>query len=96
MSQIRVGIVGAGMIAHRYAGVLARFEDVEVRALADPVPERAEELAAAYVSAAAYRSHLDMLDAETLTPCTAGGRAPAELSEEQHPSSGGRTVGCVH
>jgi hypothetical protein len=38
MSQIRVGIVGAaGMIAHRYAGVLARFEDVEVRSIADPV-----------------------------------------------------------
>ena len=29
MPQIRVGIVGAGMIAHRYAGVLAHFEDVE-------------------------------------------------------------------
>jgi predicted dehydrogenase len=37
MSEAQVGIVGAGVIAHRHAGVLARFEDVEVRALADPV-----------------------------------------------------------
>jgi predicted dehydrogenase len=65
MSEAQVGIVGAGVIAHRHAGVLARFEDVEVRALADPVLERAEELAA-HVSAAAYLSHLDMRDAEDL------------------------------
>ena len=80
------------MIAHRHAGVLARFEDVEVRAIVDPVLERAEELAA-QVRAAAYRSHLDMLDAEDLD--TVYGGAPAELSDEQHPSGGGHTVGCV-
>jgi myo-inositol 2-dehydrogenase / D-chiro-inositol 1-dehydrogenase len=65
MSDVHVGIVGAGVIAHRYAGALAGFDDVEVRALADPVLERAEALAAR-VSAAAYPSHLDMLDAEDL------------------------------
>ena len=78
MSEARVGIVGAGVIAHRYAGVLARFEDVEVRAIADSVLERTEELAAP-VSVAAYRSHLDMLDAEDLDAVYGGGR----------------TVGCV-
>jgi predicted dehydrogenase len=44
---------------------LAGFDDVEVRALADPGPRAAEELVA-HVSAAAYLSHLDMLDAEDL------------------------------
>jgi hypothetical protein len=45
-------------------------EDVEVRAIVDPVLEQAEELAD-HVSVAAYRSYLDMLDAKTWTPCTA-------------------------
>ena len=79
MSEAQVGIVGAGVIAHRHAGVLAPFEDVEVRG-GRPGPRRAEELAA-HVSAAAYPSHLDMLDAEDLDACMAGGRAPAELSD---------------
>jgi predicted dehydrogenase len=65
MSHVQVRIVGAGVIAHRHAGVLARFEDVEIRAIADPVLERAEELAAR-IGAAAYGSHRDMLDAEDL------------------------------
>ena len=65
MSEARVGIVGAGVIAHPHVGVLAGFDDVEVRALADPGPRAAEELVA-HVSAAAYLSHLDMLDAEDL------------------------------
>jgi predicted dehydrogenase len=65
MSEIRVGIVGAGVIAHRHAGVLAGFDDVDVRAIADPALERAEELAAR-LGAAAYVSHLDMLDAHDL------------------------------
>ena len=65
MSDVQVGIVDAGVIAHRHVGVLAGFDDVEVRALADPGPRAAEELVA-HVSAAAYLSHLDMLDAEDL------------------------------
>jgi predicted dehydrogenase len=51
MSDVQVGIVGAGVIAHRHVGVLAGFYDVEVRALADPGPRAAEELVA-HVSAA--------------------------------------------
>lgn len=65
MSDVRVGILGAGVIAHRHAGVLAGFPDVDVRAVADPNLERAEELAVR-LGAAAYVSHLDMLDAEGL------------------------------
>ena len=53
------------MIAHHHADVLAGFEDVEVRAIADPALERAAELAA-HVTAAAYPSHRDLLDAEDL------------------------------
>jgi predicted dehydrogenase len=56
---------GRRVIAHRHAGVLAGFDDVEVRAVAGPVLEQAEELAA-HVGAAAYLSHPDMLDAEAL------------------------------
>jgi predicted dehydrogenase len=65
MSGIRVGIVGAGAIAGRHAGVLAGFDDVRVAAVADPVLERAEELAG-QVGATAYASHLELLDREGL------------------------------
>jgi predicted dehydrogenase len=53
------------MIVHRHAGVLVRFEDVEVRAIADLLLERAEELAA-HASAAAYPEPSRQLDAEDL------------------------------
>jgi predicted dehydrogenase len=65
MSGIRVGIVGAGAIAGRHAGVLAGFDDVRVAAVADPALDRAEELAG-QVGATAYAGHLDMLDREGL------------------------------
>jgi predicted dehydrogenase len=65
MTDVRVGIVGAGVIAHRHAGVLAGFEDVEVCAIADPDLKRAEELAAR-IGGSAHPSHLDMLEREEL------------------------------
>jgi predicted dehydrogenase len=40
MPDVRVGIVGAGVVANRHAGVLAGFADVTVRAIADPDLER--------------------------------------------------------
>jgi hypothetical protein len=40
MSDVRVGIVSVGVIAHRHVGVLAGFADVAVGATADPVLER--------------------------------------------------------
>ncbi len=45
MTKTRIGVVGAGFIARRHVEVLRAFDDVTVAAVADPVPERAYELA---------------------------------------------------
>ncbi|CAN5192837.1 hypothetical protein BH18CHL2_BH18CHL2_06730 [soil metagenome] len=65
MSRTRVGIVGAGFIARRHAEVLCTFEDVSLVAVADPVLERASELAA-HTGARAFPGADEMLDASAL------------------------------
>jgi predicted dehydrogenase/glycosyltransferase involved in cell wall biosynthesis len=44
----RLGFIGAGGIAHRHFGVLERFEDVEIAAIADVDPARAQDAAARF------------------------------------------------
>jgi predicted dehydrogenase/glycosyltransferase involved in cell wall biosynthesis len=63
--RTRIGFVGAGVIASRHLGNLLEFEDVEVAAVADPVAERAEGLAAR-CAARAYPDHAAMLEDERL------------------------------
>ncbi|MFN2469491.1 MAG: glycosyltransferase [Gaiellaceae bacterium] len=63
--RTRIGLVGAGVIASRHLGNLLEFPDVEVVAVADPVAERAEGLAAR-CSARTYPDHAAMLDEERL------------------------------
>jgi myo-inositol 2-dehydrogenase/D-chiro-inositol 1-dehydrogenase len=61
----RVGCVGTGFIAGRHLAALAGFEDVEIVAVADPVRERAADVAARY-GARAYDDGLTLLATEEL------------------------------
>jgi len=63
--QTRIGFVGGGGIASRHLGNLLEFQDVAVVAVADPVSERAEGMAAR-CAATAYPDHGAMLSAERL------------------------------
>jgi predicted dehydrogenase len=61
---IRVGFIGAGAVATRHAATIARFDDVRVVAVADPVMDRAIGLAGR--GATPYASHDVMLEREDL------------------------------
>jgi predicted dehydrogenase len=63
--QVRLGLIGAGFAAGLHAGSLTGLQGVEVAAVADPLPGRAEALAAR-VGARAYPDHRRMLNAEPL------------------------------
>ena len=65
MKRTRIGFVGGGGIASRHLGNLLEFDDVAVVAVADPVSERAEGMAAR-CAARAYPDHAAMLSAERL------------------------------
>ncbi len=65
MTRTRIGMIGAGLIAHRHLGNLLEFEDVEVVAIADPDTERARALASC-CNASVYRRHDEMLAGERL------------------------------
>lgn len=63
--RTRIGFIGAGGIAQRHLGVLEGFEDVEIAAFADPVPERATAAAERF-GARSYGDAEAMLSAERL------------------------------
>jgi myo-inositol 2-dehydrogenase/D-chiro-inositol 1-dehydrogenase len=65
VTRLRVGCVGAGFIAGEHLRALAGFDDVEVVAVADTVPERAEQACARY-GARAYGDGLALLAKEDL------------------------------
>ncbi|GAB3347565.1 Gfo/Idh/MocA family protein [Modestobacter lapidis] len=65
MSRLRVGCVGTGFIAGRHLGALSGLDDVEIVAVADSLPGRAEEVAARY-GARAYPDGAALLDTEEL------------------------------
>jgi myo-inositol 2-dehydrogenase/D-chiro-inositol 1-dehydrogenase len=65
VKRLRVGCVGAGFIAGEHLRALAGFDDVDVVAVADTVPERAEQAAARYGSRP-YGDGLALLDSEEL------------------------------
>lgn len=66
MEQIRVGFIGAGVIANRHLSDLLGFADVRVAALADLDLDRAREAAARCGGARAYADYGEMLDREAL------------------------------
>lgn len=57
MEKIRVGIIGAGWIAHKMAQALAPLSQAEVIAIASRSVEKAEEFAGQYGIAKAYGSY---------------------------------------
>ena len=63
--RTRVGFVGAGGITSRHLGNLLEFPDVQVVAVADPMVERAEGIAAR-CGASVYSDHVAMLEGERL------------------------------
>jgi myo-inositol 2-dehydrogenase/D-chiro-inositol 1-dehydrogenase len=65
VTGVAVGMVGAGAVATRHVRTLLGMDRVRVAAVADPAVERAR-LLADQAGAAAYGSHLDMLERERL------------------------------
>jgi predicted dehydrogenase len=65
MTALRVGCIGTGFIAGRHLAALSQFDDVEIVAVADSVPERAREVAATY-AARAYDDGERLLATEEL------------------------------
>jgi myo-inositol 2-dehydrogenase / D-chiro-inositol 1-dehydrogenase len=65
VTGVAVGMVGAGAVATRHVRTLLAMDGVRVAAVADPALERAR-LLAGLAGAAAYASHLDMLERERL------------------------------
>lgn len=65
MDSIRLGFIGAGGIAHRHFGVLQTMPDVQVVAICDTDPARAQE-AADRMGATAHHDHDAMLAAHDL------------------------------
>ncbi|HEV8424873.1 MAG TPA: Gfo/Idh/MocA family oxidoreductase [Actinomycetes bacterium] len=64
-STVRIGMVGAGAVAARHVRTLLAVNGVSVAAVADPALERAERLAEE-AGAAAYATHLELLERERL------------------------------
>jgi myo-inositol 2-dehydrogenase / D-chiro-inositol 1-dehydrogenase len=65
VAPVRLGLIGAGFAAGLHLRSLAGMDGVEVAAVADPLADRAQALAA-QVGARAYPDHRRMLDAEAL------------------------------
>ncbi|MDP8969932.1 MAG: Gfo/Idh/MocA family oxidoreductase [Actinomycetota bacterium] len=87
MSTVRVGLVGAGFIAHRHVDALARLEGVQVVAVTDPRDDRAAALAAR-VGARVHPDHRRMLAVEApdaLYVCVPPyAHGPVELAALEH------------
>jgi len=65
MSRLRIGFIGAGGIARRHLENLLHFDDVQITAIADPLLDRAQNLAGR-AGAYAFRDSQEMLDREGL------------------------------
>lgn len=61
MEKIRVGIIGAGWIAHKMAQALAPLTQAEVYAIASRSQQKAQEFADQYGIAKAYGSYLELV-----------------------------------
>lgn len=66
MSIVRIGIVGAGAVAHHHLKVLQALQDVEVVALANRGEEHRERVAKEFGIARTYPNHQEMLAEEDL------------------------------
>ena len=67
MSRVRVGLIGAsGFARANHCESLRRFDDVEMAAVAEPLPERREDFARELGIPRQYATHTDMLEKESL------------------------------
>jgi len=66
--KVRIGLIGTGGIAHAHMRAYLNREDIEIVALCDLVPGKAEAFAKEFSleNAVCYESHEEMLDKETL------------------------------
>lgn len=55
--MFRIGIIGAGWIAHKMCCAIAPFEDMEVYAIASRTKEKAEAFAAFHVTLVRKSAH---------------------------------------
>lgn len=62
MEKIKVGIIGAGWIAHKMAQALAPLSDAEVWAIASRSQQKAQEFADEYSIAKAYGSYEELVN----------------------------------
>ena len=60
--MFRIGIIGAGWIAHKMSLAIAPLKDIEIYAIASRSIEKAKEFATEHNIPAAYGSYEDMLD----------------------------------
>ena len=67
MDKLRLGLIGCGGIMNGFhANNLLTFDDIEVVAVADPVAERAERMAARFAGKPrVYKNHSDLYDHES-------------------------------
>jgi predicted dehydrogenase len=72
MSTVGVGVIGAGKISEQYLANMATYPDLDVRFLADLVPERATEVAGQFgvPAAVTVRDALDRDDVEIIANLT--------------------------
>ena len=72
--RIKIGIIGSGGIAQAHAKAYLKMPDVEVVAVADVVPGKAEEFVQrlGLIGAKAFENHLDLLelDLDGVSVCT--------------------------
>src|SRR5258708_7688944 len=69
----RIGIIGAGGIAQAHAMAYQRVPDVEIVAIADIMPERAEATARKYNIPHVFSNHRDLLalgEVDAVSVCT--------------------------
>jgi predicted dehydrogenase len=64
MQKIRLGIIGCGGIMNAHVNGWAKFDDIEVVCVADPVRERAEAMAKKMGAKGVYADHNALFDAE--------------------------------
>src|SRR5947208_11157139 len=86
---MRVGLIGAGVMGRAHAQALSSVPQAQIVAVADPILERAQELAGPY-KAQAYVDYRDLLDdVDAVWVCTPSflHRGPAESGggAGQHP-----------
>ncbi|MDA1193390.1 MAG: Gfo/Idh/MocA family oxidoreductase [Candidatus Poribacteria bacterium] len=93
---VRIGIVGAGGIAHAHAGACAELPDVELAAVCDVSPDALNAYADRFQVPNRYNSLADMLAAETLDAAIIAtwGRFHAENGIELAESGKVRAILC--